>query len=103
MEACSSYFLPRLVGVAKCNEWILRGHTFTARSEEKSGLFNYVLEDPKDVLPKAMQLAKVDNLFFSFLFPAAVGELLDPLHVHPAFVLPLSLTLTQMCMHRRSR
>jgi enoyl-CoA hydratase/carnithine racemase len=57
MEACSSYFLPRIVGLGKAVEWCVTGKTFKASEEEKSGLFNYVL--PRNqVLPKAKELAK---------------------------------------------
>jgi enoyl-CoA hydratase/carnithine racemase len=56
-EACSSWFLPRLVGMAKASELVFTGRVFRARDEANSGLFNYVL--PKDeVLPKAMELAR---------------------------------------------
>jgi len=56
-EACSSWFLPRLVGVAKASELVFTGRVFPAKDEADSGLFNYVL--PKDeVLPKAMELAR---------------------------------------------
>jgi len=57
MEACSSWFLPRLVGIGKASELVLTGRVFLAKDEASSGLFNYVV--PKDqVLPKALQLAK---------------------------------------------
>jgi enoyl-CoA hydratase/carnithine racemase len=56
-EACSSWFLPRLVGMAKALEWVFTGRVFLAREEAHSGLFNYVL--PADqVLPKALALAQ---------------------------------------------
>jgi enoyl-CoA hydratase/carnithine racemase len=56
-EACSSWFLPRLVGMAKASELVFTGRVFRAGDEADSGLFNYVL--PKEeVLPKAMELAR---------------------------------------------
>jgi enoyl-CoA hydratase/carnithine racemase len=56
-EACSSWFLPRLVGMAKASELVFTGRVFRAGDEAGSGLFNYVL--PKEeVLPKAMELAR---------------------------------------------
>lgn len=56
-EACSSWFLPRLVGMPKASELVFTGRVFRARDEADSGLFNYVL--PQDqVLPKAMELAR---------------------------------------------
>ena len=56
-EACSSWFLPRIVGISKATELIYTGRVFRAKEEKKSGLFNYVV--PHDeVLPKAMSIAK---------------------------------------------
>jgi len=56
-EACSSWFLPRLVGMAKAAELIYTGRVFRARDEADSGLFNYVL--PKaEVLPRALAMAR---------------------------------------------
>jgi enoyl-CoA hydratase/carnithine racemase len=56
-EACSSWFLPRIVGISKAAEWVYTGRIFRATEEAASGLFNYVV--PKDkVLDKAMTLAR---------------------------------------------
>jgi enoyl-CoA hydratase/carnithine racemase len=56
-EACSSWFLPRIVGIAKATELVYTGRVFRAADEASSGLFNYVL--PREaVLPKAMELAR---------------------------------------------
>ena len=56
-EACSSWFLPRIVGISKATELVYTGRVFQAVDEANSGLFNYVL--PRDeVLPKAMAIAK---------------------------------------------
>jgi len=56
MEACSSWFLPRIVGISKATELAYTGRVFRAAEEAGSGLFNYVV--PKDrVLKKAMDLA----------------------------------------------
>jgi enoyl-CoA hydratase/carnithine racemase len=56
-EACSSWFLPRLVGIAKAAELVYTGRVFRASEEAASGLFNYVLP-AKDVLPRALELAR---------------------------------------------
>ncbi|MFH1057787.1 MAG: crotonase/enoyl-CoA hydratase family protein [Pseudomonadota bacterium] len=56
-EACSSWFLPRLVGMAKALEWVYTGRVFLARDEAQSGLFNYVLP-AEEVLPKALAIAQ---------------------------------------------
>lgn len=56
-EACSSWFLPRIVGVSRAAELLYTGRVFRAEAEAASGLFNYVL--PQDeVLPKAMAIAE---------------------------------------------
>lgn len=57
LEACSSWFLPRLVGMAKASEWVYTGRTFTADEEKDSGLFNHVLPTA-EVLSKAMAIAR---------------------------------------------
>jgi len=55
-EACSSWFLPRIVGVSKAAELVYTGRVFRAGDEANSGLFNYVV--PQDqVLEKAMAIA----------------------------------------------
>jgi len=56
-EACSSWFLPRIVGISKAAEWIYTGRVFRASEEAKSGLFNYVVPQAK-VVDKAMALAR---------------------------------------------
>jgi enoyl-CoA hydratase/carnithine racemase len=56
-EAASSYFLPRIVGIAKATELVYTGRVFLAAEEKDSGLFNYVV--PRDqVLAKAQELAR---------------------------------------------
>ncbi|MBN1849686.1 MAG: enoyl-CoA hydratase/isomerase family protein [Deltaproteobacteria bacterium] len=56
LEACSSWFLPRIVGISKATELIYTGRVFRAREEKHSGLFNYVLPG-NEVLTKAMAIA----------------------------------------------
>jgi enoyl-CoA hydratase/carnithine racemase len=56
-EACSSWFLPRIVGISKAAELVYTGRVFRAIEEANSGLFSYVV--PHDeVLSKAMSIAK---------------------------------------------
>jgi enoyl-CoA hydratase/carnithine racemase len=56
-EACSSWFLPRILGISKAAEMVLTGRVFRAAEESHSGLFNYVL--PREqVLPKALSIAR---------------------------------------------
>jgi enoyl-CoA hydratase/carnithine racemase len=56
-EACSSWFLPRIVGISKAAEWIYTGRVFRASEEARSGLFNHVVPQ-EQVLDKAMTLAR---------------------------------------------
>lgn len=56
-EACSSWFLPRVVGMQQALEWVLTGEIFTAEEGEKAGLFRSV--HPRDqVLEAAYELAR---------------------------------------------
>lgn len=55
-EACSSWLLPRIVGITQALEWVMTGRTFTAEDGKEGGLFNYVV--PRDaVLAKAKEIA----------------------------------------------
>jgi enoyl-CoA hydratase/carnithine racemase len=55
-EACSSWFLPRIVGVSRAAELLYTGRVFPAEQEANSGLFNYVVPR-EDVLPRAQEIA----------------------------------------------
>lgn len=55
-EGCSSWFLPRVVGVSKALEWMLSGRVFSAQEALDAGLVRDVLP-PGEVLPKALELA----------------------------------------------
>ena len=57
LEACSSWFLPRIVGLTKANELALTGRIFRAKEEAGSGLFNHVVPGDQ-VLSKAMEIAR---------------------------------------------
>ena len=56
LEACSSWFLPRIVGISKAMELVCTGRVFRAADEANSGLFNYVVPR-EEVLPKALSIA----------------------------------------------
>lgn len=56
-EACSSYFLPKVVGYTKALEWLMLGRTFTAAEGKEAGLFTQVVP-PEEVLPAARALAQ---------------------------------------------
>ncbi len=56
-EACSTWFLTRLIGAAKALELTLTGRLFLPMDMENTGLFNYILP-VEEVLPTALELAR---------------------------------------------
>lgn len=56
-EACSSYFLPRLVGIQQATEWVYTGRVFGASEALDGGLVRSV-HAPDDLLPAAHALAR---------------------------------------------
>ncbi|MEQ3634814.1 enoyl-CoA hydratase-related protein [Alcanivorax sp.] len=56
-EACSSWFLPRVVGMQKALEWVISGDIFMAEEGEKAGLFHSV-HDKNEVLEVARCIAR---------------------------------------------
>lgn len=56
MEACSSWFLPRIAPLAKGMEWMMTGRVFGAAEALEGGLVSAVLS-PEDLLPAARKLA----------------------------------------------
>jgi enoyl-CoA hydratase/carnithine racemase len=56
-EACSTWFLPRLVGVAQAAEWAYTGRVFSAEEALAGGLVSRVLP-PEQLLPAARELAR---------------------------------------------
>jgi enoyl-CoA hydratase/carnithine racemase len=61
-EACSSYFLPRLVGISQATEWCYTGRVFGPQ-EAKDGRLVRSVHAPDDLIPAARAIAKeiVDN------------------------------------------
>ncbi len=56
MEACSSWFLPRLVGPQQALDWVLSGRVFSAEEALAGGLVKEVLP-AADLLPRAYEIA----------------------------------------------
>ena len=56
-EACSTWFLPRLVGPQRALEWIYSAEVLTAEQALEGGLLRSVHE-PDDLLPTALELAR---------------------------------------------
>jgi len=61
-EACSSWFLPRLVGIGQALEWCYSGRVFSP-DEALAGRLVRSIYDPDDLLPAARSIAAeiVDN------------------------------------------
>jgi enoyl-CoA hydratase/carnithine racemase len=61
-EACSSWFLPRLVGIERALEWTLTADLVSAEDAQRSGLVRAVVA-AEELLPEARRLAHrlIDN------------------------------------------
>ncbi|HLN08455.1 MAG TPA: crotonase/enoyl-CoA hydratase family protein [Xanthobacteraceae bacterium] len=61
-EACSSWFLPRIVGISQALEWTFSGRVFPA-SEALAGRLVSAVHPPAELLPAARKLARefIDN------------------------------------------
>src|SRR2546428_6429267 len=55
-EACSTWFLPRLVGPSQAAEWVLTGRVFDGEEARAGGLVSRVVA-PEALLPTARELA----------------------------------------------
>lgn len=56
-EACSSWFLPRIVGISQALEWVYSGDILSAEEARAGGLVKQVLA-PEALLPAAQALAR---------------------------------------------
>ena len=55
-EACSSWFLPRVVGLSRALEWVYTGRVFPASEALEAGLVRS-LHAPEELLPAAREIA----------------------------------------------
>jgi enoyl-CoA hydratase/carnithine racemase len=58
MEACSSFFLPRLIGHSRAMHVVTTGATYRADDPIWGGLFSETCERAEDVLPRALEIAE---------------------------------------------
>ncbi|KAF2205340.1 ClpP/crotonase [Delitschia confertaspora ATCC 74209] len=58
MEACSSFYLPRLIGHSRAMQAVTTGATYRADDKVWDGLFAETLERAEDVLPRALKIAE---------------------------------------------
>jgi enoyl-CoA hydratase/carnithine racemase len=56
-EACSSWFLPRIVGISQAMEWVATGRVFDAQEALAGGLVRSV-HPPDELLPAAYAIAR---------------------------------------------
>jgi enoyl-CoA hydratase/carnithine racemase len=56
-EACSSWFLPRIVGISRAMEWVSTGRVFSAQEGLDAGLFRS-LHSADELIPAARALAR---------------------------------------------
>ena len=56
-EACSSWFLPRIVGISQALQWAYSGRVFDAREALAGGLVQS-LHKPQELLPAAREIAR---------------------------------------------
>jgi len=56
-EACSSWFLPRIVGISQALEWVYSGKVFSAEEAKLGGLVRS-LHEPEDLLAAAREIAR---------------------------------------------
>jgi enoyl-CoA hydratase/carnithine racemase len=55
-EGCSTWFLPRILGLSQAAEWLLTGRVFSAREALQGGLVSRVVPE-EDLMPAASELA----------------------------------------------
>ena len=55
-DACSSWFLPKIVGISKSLEWCYSGEIFSAQHAYDAGLVSYLFE-PEDLLNETIKIA----------------------------------------------
>ncbi|MEO9463640.1 MAG: crotonase/enoyl-CoA hydratase family protein [Marinomonas sp.] len=56
-EACSSWFLPKIVGISQALEWCYSGRVFGAEEAKEGGLIRSI-HAPDELLPAARKLAR---------------------------------------------
>jgi enoyl-CoA hydratase/carnithine racemase len=56
-DGAASFFLPRIVGLSKCQEWIATGRIILADEALSAGMLSEVVE-PDQVLERAMEIAR---------------------------------------------
>ena len=56
-EGCSTWFLPRIVGITRASEWMTTGRILTAEEALAGGLVSRVVK-PEELMPAALDIAR---------------------------------------------
>jgi enoyl-CoA hydratase/carnithine racemase len=86
-EACSSYFLPRIVGLQQALEWVYSAEVITAEAAREGRLVRSVHE-PDELLPAARELARS---FVVGRSPVALALAKQLLHAGTSAASPLDM------------
>ena len=89
-EACSSWFLPRIVGIQQALEWVYSAEILTAQ-QAYDGRLVRSLHEPGDLLPAAQELARS---FVAGRSPVALGLAKQLLYRNSAAADPLEAHLS---------
>jgi enoyl-CoA hydratase/carnithine racemase len=89
-EACSSWFLPRIVGIQQALEWVYSADILTAE-QAYAGRLLRSLHEPDDLLPAALELARS---FVVGRSPVALGLAKQLLYRNSAAADPLEAHLS---------
>ncbi|MCR1782769.1 crotonase/enoyl-CoA hydratase family protein [Nocardioides carbamazepini] len=89
-EACSSWFLPRIVGIQQALEWVYSADVLTAE-QAHAGRLVRSLHEPEDLLPAAYDLARS---FVTDRSPVALGLAKQLVYRNSAAADPLEAHLT---------
>ena len=68
-DACSSWFLPKIVGISKALEWSYSGEMISSSDAYNAGLVSYIVE-PEEVMNKTIEIA---NKFLHDSSPVSVS------------------------------
>ena len=56
-DGAASYFLPRIVGLAKARDWAITGRTFRAEEAHEAGMITELVADGDTAFTRAMEIA----------------------------------------------
>ncbi|GAD95383.1 conserved hypothetical protein [Paecilomyces variotii No. 5] len=98
MEACSSYFLPRLIGLSRALHLVTTGGTYTASDPLLNQLLSELLPSPEAVVIRALQLAEEVATHASTVSTAVMHDLMyrGPSSPEEAHLLESKIFLTNL-------